>query len=175
MIALVLAMLILLPMTALADPVIDSRAVQAQATRTAPLTIDEVLARIELTHPLLRATGVERTKARAKILKALGAWEPTFKNITEVDRYTPWNITGAATSQAIQTTGYNDSKLEVGHPWGFKVHGGIRNGFGDRFNQVAIAQVPDLIGFYHTQQLLIGGSFKLLRGLMINEEYAEFQ
>ncbi len=30
------------------------------------------------------------------------------------------------------TGGFNDSKLEVGHPWGFRVHGGIRNGFGDQ-------------------------------------------
>ena len=80
MIALVLAIVTLLPMTALAEPVIDSSAVQAQSTRTAPLTIGEVLARIELTHPLLRAMGAERSKARAKILKALGAWEPTAKS-----------------------------------------------------------------------------------------------
>jgi hypothetical protein len=38
MIALVLAMVTLLPMTALAEPVIDSSALQAQSTRTAPLT-----------------------------------------------------------------------------------------------------------------------------------------
>ena len=81
MIALVLAIVTLLPMTALAEPVIDSRALQAQSTRTAPLTIGEVLARIELTHPLLRAMGAERTKARAKILKALGAWEPTDQEL----------------------------------------------------------------------------------------------
>ena len=67
MIALILAIVTLLPMTALAEPVIDSRAVQAQSTRTAPLTIGEVLARIELTHPLLRGMGAERAKARAKI------------------------------------------------------------------------------------------------------------
>ena len=53
MIALVVAIVTLLPMTALAEPVIDSRAVQAQSTRTTPLAIGEVLARIELTHPLL--------------------------------------------------------------------------------------------------------------------------
>ncbi len=76
MIALVLALMTLLPMTALAEPIHDSSALKAQSTRTAPLTIGEVLARIELTHPLLQATGAERTKARAKILKALGAWEP---------------------------------------------------------------------------------------------------
>ncbi|MCW5559739.1 MAG: TolC family protein [Verrucomicrobiae bacterium] len=159
-------------MTALADPVSDSSVVQAQATRTAPLTIDEVLARIELTHPLLRATGVERMQARAKLLKALGAWEPTFKNLTEADRFQVWNF------QMVRNEGsaaFNDSKLEVGHPWGFKVHGGIRNGFGDRFTQKTVAFIPDLQLFYPQQQLLVGGSFKLLRGLMINDEYAEFQ
>ena len=69
-------MVTLLPMTALAEPIQDFSALQAQSTRTAALTIDEVLARIELTHPLLQATGAERSKARAKILKALAAWEP---------------------------------------------------------------------------------------------------
>ena len=79
MAALLFVILILLPVVTIAEPgsapAIDHSAVQAQATRTAPLTIDEVLARIELTHPLLRAVGVERMQARAKILKALGAWE----------------------------------------------------------------------------------------------------
>ncbi|MBK9307201.1 MAG: hypothetical protein IPM58_08975 [Nitrospira sp.] len=146
MIALVLAIVTFLPMTAMAEPMMDSRAVQAQSTRTAPLTIDEVLARIELTHPLLKATGAERTKARAKILKALGAWEPTFHNNVQAERYETWNLTTAPApglfcfpAEACSplqpqrlTAGFNDTKLEIGHPWGFKVHGGIRNGFGDR-------------------------------------------
>jgi outer membrane protein TolC len=188
-IALVLALVTLLPMTALAEPVSDSKAGQAQSTRTAPLTIDEVLARIELTHPLLRATGAERQKARAKILKALGAWEPTFHNITEAERYETWNLTTAPVPNftcsasdptclplqpQILTGGFNDTKLEVGHPWGFTVHGGIRNGFGDR-GTMRLSAIPDLQGFHPWQQFIIGGSFKLLRGFMINEEYAEFQ
>ncbi|MBH0209664.1 MAG: hypothetical protein HP495_14330, partial [Nitrospira sp.] len=93
MIALVLALLALLPMTALAEPVSDSKTVQTQSARTEPLGISEVLSRIELTHPLLRAMGAERQKARAKILKALGAWEPQVKNYTQVERYTTWNLT----------------------------------------------------------------------------------
>ena len=92
MAALVFLILILLPVTTLAEPAHDSNALNLQPGRTEPLTIGEVLARIELTHPLLRATGVERTQARAKILKALGAWEPTFKNRTEMDRYQSWNF-----------------------------------------------------------------------------------
>ncbi len=189
MIALVLALVTLLPMTALAEPVIDSRAVQAQSTRTAPLTIDEVLARIELTHPLLQAAGAERTKARAKILKALAAWEPTFHNITEAERFETWNLTTAPAGglscaktdplcEPLQPqrlmAGFNDSKLEVGHPWGFKIHGGIRQGFGDR-GTLILSSIPDLQGLDRMQQFIVGGSFKLLRGLMINEEYAAYQ
>jgi outer membrane protein TolC len=191
MIALVLAIVILLPMTALAEPMMDSRAVQTQATRTAPLTIDEVLARIELTHPLLQAAGAERTKARAKILKALAAWEPTFHNITEAERYETWNLTTApvaglscASPESLRTcdplqpqrlmAGFNDTKLEVGHPYGLKIHGGIRNGFGDR-GSIILSTIPDLQGLHRWQQFIVGGSVHLLRGLMINEEYAAYQ
>ncbi|MGE0645202.1 MAG: TolC family protein [Nitrospira sp.] len=186
MIALVLAIVTLLPMTALAEPVMDSRAVQAQATRTEPLTIDEVLARIELTHPLLQAAGAERTKARAKILQALGAWEPKFHNNLEAERYETWNLTTAPVSGLTCTApcpplqpqrlmaGFNDSKLEVGHPWGFKINGGLRQGFGDR-GTLVFSSIPDMQGLDRMQQFILGGSFKLLRGLMINEEYAEYQ
>jgi hypothetical protein len=72
-----------------------------------------VLARIELTHPLLRATGVERTQARAKILKALGAWEPKLNNITEAARYQTWNFLSYIREN---TGGFNDTKLVSGIP-----------------------------------------------------------
>ncbi|MCP9451492.1 MAG: TolC family protein [Nitrospira sp.] len=175
MIALLLVVLILSPMIARAEAVSEPRSSQPQQVRTGPLTIEEVLARIELTHPLLQATGVERMKARAKILKALGAWEPTLKNITEVERYETWNLTTSPFLPNIQTGGFNDTKLEIGHPWGFRIHGGIRNGLGDRINQSVIAIIPDLQLFYPQQQIILGGSFQLLRGLIINEENAEFQ
>ena len=173
MVALVFVLLILLPVTALAEPVYESSGLNAQSARTEPLTISEVLARIELTHPLLRATGVERTQARAKILKALGAWEPTFKNRTESDRYQSWNFLAFVNET---TGGFNDSYLEAGHPWGFRVSGGIRNGFGDRTNQGAHALLAnDGLLFWQNQQILVGGEAHLLRGLMMNEEFAEFQ
>ena len=136
MAALLLVILIFVPMATLAGPVHDSSALKAQSARTEPLTISEVLARIELTHPLLRATGVERMDARAKILKALGAWEPTFNNRTEADRYQSWNFLAFVNET---TGGYNDTTIQIGHPWGFTVEGGIRNGFGDRTNQGAQA------------------------------------
>ncbi|MEK9139465.1 MAG: TolC family protein [Nitrospirota bacterium] len=173
MAALLLVILILLPVATMAGPVHDSSALKAQSARTEPLTISEVLARIELTHPLLRATGVERMQARAKILKALGAWEPTFKNRTEVDRYQSWNFLAFVNET---TGGFNDSTIEMGHPWGFRLNGGIRNGFGDRINQSAHVLIPnDGLLFWHNQQMLVGGEAHLLRGLMMNEEYADFQ
>jgi outer membrane protein TolC len=178
--------LILLPVATLAGPVHDSSALKAQSARTEPLTISEVLARIELTHPLLRATGVERMEARAKILKALGAWEPLFKNTTRASRIQAYNF---LIPNVIATGGFNDTKLELGHPWGFRVTGGIRNGFGDRqitadvteatgaqgLEAGTIGYIPDPLGFYGLQQMIFGGEFHLLRGFMMNDEYAEFQ
>ncbi len=51
----------------------------------------------------------------------------------------------------------------------------MRSGYGDNGNQGTIAIIPDLQAFYAQQQFILGGSFQLLRGLMINEEYAEYQ
>ena len=173
MAALLLVILILFPMMALAEPVHDSSAVKAQSARTEPLTISEVLARIELTHPLLRATGVERMNARARILEALGAWEPKFKNRTESDRYQSWNFLAFVNET---TGGYNDTTLEMGHPWGFRLAGGIRSGFGDRTNQNSHALLAnDGLLFWHNQQMILAGEAHLLRGFMMNEEYAEFK
>ncbi|MBH0177116.1 MAG: TolC family protein [Nitrospira sp.] len=175
MIALLQVVLILLlPMPTLAEPLSDSKAVQVQSARTEPLTIGEVLARIELTHPLLRAKGAEREKARAKILKALGAWEPSVKNYTQIERYSTWNLTTAYDIPSQHTAGYADSTVEVGHPWGFTVEGGLRSGFGDRGN-ARIAYPPDLIAAYQQQHFYLAGSFHLLRGLIINEENAQYQ
>jgi outer membrane protein TolC len=174
MVALLLVVLLILPVTTMAEPVIDSSGMQAQSTRTAPLSIGEVLARIELTHPLLQAMGAERAKARAKILKALGAWEPQIKNYTQTERYNTWNLTTAFDIPSQHTVGYADSTIQVGHPWGFTVEGGLRSGFGDKGN-ARIAFPPDLLAGYAQQHFYYGGSFHLLRGFMVNEENAQFQ
>ena len=187
MAALFFVILLLLPTAVLAEPGIDLSAGKDQSARTEPLTIGEVLARIELTHPLLRATGVERTQARAKILKALGAWEPLFKNTTRASRIQAYNF---LYPNQIATGGFNDTKLELGHPYGFRITAGIRNGFGDRqitsvlpepntgsggFEAGTIGYVPDPLGFYGLQQMIFGGEFHLLRGFMMNDELAEYQ
>lgn len=79
MIALLWALIAPLPMTAMAQSGIDSGVITDQSASTAQLAIDEVLARIEATHFLFRATEIELSKAQAKILKSLRAWEPKDK------------------------------------------------------------------------------------------------
>ncbi|MEQ1845290.1 MAG: TolC family protein [Nitrospira sp.] len=188
MILLLLFSLMMVSATAVAEPIHDSSVLKAQSTRTAPLTIEEVLARIELTHPLLRATGLERSQARAKILKALGAWEPKFRNEVEVDRFQNFNLTNVGGINTL-TGGYSDTMLKIGHPWGFEVFGGIRHGFGDHAtigqqggrghensaDSGPVAFPTDLTLFYTQQVAIVGGSFNLLRGFMVNEANAEFQ
>ncbi len=190
MILLLLFSLMIVPATALADPVLTSSVLPAQSTRTAPLTIEEVLARIELTHPLLKATGLERAQARAKVLKALAAWEPKVRSEIEYDRYQTFNLTNVSGAPNHLSAGYNDTFVKIGHPWGWELFVGIRNVFGDhatlmgqntlnpsdRNVQSPGVGIPqDLQLFYPQQMAIIGGKFNLLRGFMVNEENAQFQ
>ncbi|QPD02637.1 MAG: putative Outer membrane efflux protein [Candidatus Nitrospira kreftii] len=181
MILLLLISLMMVPAIVAAEPQATASAPSAESVRTAPLTIEEVFARIELTHPLLRATGLERAQARAKVLKALGAWEPKVRNEVEVDRYVTYNLTNVCGIPNDFTAGYSDTMLKVAHPWGIEMFGGIRNGFGDRHTinsgtRCSLVAFPqDLQAFWPQQMLIVGGAFNLLRGFMVNDEYAEFQ
>ena len=49
-----------------------------------PLSVDEIHAWIDRSHPLLKGAGTEKVMARGKMLKALGAFEPTVVNDTEM-------------------------------------------------------------------------------------------
>ena len=188
LILLLLISLMIVPAVVAAEPHAAASAPSAESIRTAPLTIEEVLARIELTHPLLRATGLERAQARAKVLKALGAWEPRLRNEVEMDRYVTYNLTNVSGIPNVLTSGYSDTMLKVAHPYGIEVFGGIRNGFGDhatlngsggpilrRVTTGPVAFPQDFQLFWPQQMLIVGGAINLLRGFMINEEYAEFQ
>jgi outer membrane protein TolC len=129
-----------------------------------PLSIDEIHAWIDRSHPLLKGAGTEKVMARGKMLKALGAFEPTVINDTELERF----ISSSNPERGTQTAGFNDTLLEARHPWGFRYSAGIRQAIGD-------ARIPDL-GFNNDrQQVLLGGFFPLLRGLMVNPENAELQ
>ena len=129
-----------------------------------PLSLDELHARIDRTHPLLKGAGAEKTIARGKMLKALGAFEPTLVNDTELERFISRNDPASGT----QTVGYNDTLVEALHPSGFRGSAGFRQAIGE-------ARIPDLSFGSGNQQVILGGYLPLLRGLMVNPERAELQ
>lgn len=129
-----------------------------------PLGLDELHSRIDRTHPLLKGAGAEKTIARGQMLKALGAFEPTLVNATELERF----ISNADPSKGTQTVGFNDTLIEALHPLGFRGSAGFRQAIG-------AARIPDLSFGDGNQQVVLGGFVPLLRGLMINPERAELQ
>ena len=129
-----------------------------------PLSVDEIHAWIDRAHPLLKGAGTEKVMARGKMLKALGAFEPTVVNDTELERF----ISSSNPEKGTQTGGFNDTLVEARHPLGFRYSAGVRQAIGD-------AKIPDLSFNNGNQQVLLGGFFPLLRGLMVNPESAELQ
>ncbi len=128
-----------------------------------PLSVDEIHAWIDRAHPLLIGAGTEKTMARGKMLKALGAFEPSLVNDTELERF----ISSSNPNAGTQTAGFNDTFFEARHPWGFRYSAGVRQAIGD-------AKIPDL-SFGGNRQVLLGALFPLLRGFMMNPENAELQ
>ncbi len=158
----ILGWLLLLPLVTYAGQARETPA--EQSLPPISFSLDELHSRIDRTHPLLRGAGAEKTIARGKMLKALGAFEPTLVNDTELERF----ISSADPSKGTQTVGYNDTLVEALHPSGFKGSAGFRQAIGD-------ARIPDLSFGNGNQQVILGGYLPLLRGLMINPERAELQ
>jgi outer membrane protein TolC len=129
-----------------------------------PLSIDEIHAWVDRSHPLLKGAGTEKVMARGRMLKALGAFEPTVVNDTELERF----ISSSNPERGTQTAGFNDTLVEARHPWGFRYSAGVRQAIGE-------ARIPDLSFNNGNQQVLLGGFFPLLRGLLVNPENAELQ
>ncbi len=162
MLGLVLSWLVIVPVNTFAGPAKEMPA--AESLPPLPLSLEELHARIDRTHPLLRGAGAEKTIARGKMLKALGAFEPTLVNDSELERF----ISSSDPSKGTQTVGYNDTLVEALHPLGFKGSAGFRQAIGN-------ARIPDLSFGDGNQQVILGGFLPLLRGLMINPERAELQ
>jgi outer membrane protein TolC len=136
----------------------------AKALAPIPLTLEEVLAWIDRSHPLLMGAGTEKIVARGKLMRALGAFEPQAVNDVEMERF----ISSVDPRQAVQTGGFNDTFLDLRDPSGIKGIIGVRKSIGN-------AKIPDLAFGDNEFQLLLGGTVPLLRGLMVNAEKAELQ
>jgi len=129
-----------------------------------PLSLDEVFTWVDRSHPLLKGAGTEKIVARGRLLRALGAFEPSLVNDTEMERFLP-----ATGPQDSRTVGFNDTLVEARHP------SGIRGAAGFREVINGPARIPDL-GFNNgNNQVLLGGFIPLLRGLMVNPENAELE
>jgi outer membrane protein TolC len=148
----------------LCDRAIAAEAPNKRELPPIPLSVDEIHAWIDRSHPLLKGAGTEKVTARGKMLKALGAFEPTVVNDTELERF----ISSSSPDKGTQTGGFNDTLVEARHPWGFRYSAGVRQAIGD-------AKIPDLSFNNGNQQVLLGGFFPLLRGLMTNPDNAELQ
>ncbi len=121
------------------------------------LTLDAVLTRVEKGHPLLRGSQTQRMVASGKLLTALGKFEPNLVNDWELERLVK---NGKTTS-----VGFNDTLVELRHPWGIRGFAGFRTGIGD-------VEVADL-GINTSNQPLLGIVLPLLRGFMTNPDHAE--
>lgn len=123
------------------------------------LALSSVLARVEHSHPLLQGSQTQKTVAAGKLLKALGQFEPSFVNDWELERLVKDGET--------KSVGFNDTFVEMRHPWGVKGFAGFRVGLGD-------VEVADL-SVKESNQPLLGIAFPILRGLMTNPEHAELK
>lgn len=122
-----------------------------------PLTLEEVLAWVDRSHPLLKGSGTEKIVARGRLLRALGAFEPQIVNDYELERLIK--------SGKTVSVGFNDTFLEFRDPSGLKAVGGFRVGLGP-------IEIADL-AVDKTNQPILGFSMPLLRGLLVNPEKAE--
>ena len=129
-----------------------------------PLSQEEVLAWVDRTHPLLKSAGTDKVVARGRLLKALSAFEPNLVNDTEVERF----IRSTNPAAGTQTGGFNDTFIDFKHPSGIQGIAGYRQSLGPN------ATIPDLRVF-GDNQVLLGASIPLLRGLLINPESAELK
>lgn len=144
------------------SPLPDSFALETTTSRyeaaTRPLHLETVLSLVETEHPLLHGSRTEKLEAQGKLLKALGAFEPILVNDFEVERLVKNGQT--------KNVGFNDTIVQMRHPWGLQGFAGWRTGLGD-------VEVADL-GIGNNQPLL-GLVLPLLRGLGTNPESGELE
>ena len=137
---------------------------KAKSLPAIPLTLEEVFGWIDRSHPLLMGAGTEKIVAQGRLLRALGAFEPSVVNDMEVERFISTTNPGKGT----QTVGFNDVFMDLRSPSGIRGIAGVRASIGD-------AKIPDLGFADGAGQVLIGATVPLLKGLMINAENAELQ
>ncbi len=123
------------------------------------LTLESVFTQLETGHPLLMKSLAGKVLASGKLLKALGQFEPKLVN--------DWELERLVKSGSTKNVGFNDTFIELRHPWGIKGFAGFRAGIGD-------VEVADL-GINTTNQPLLGIVVPLLRGFITNPAHGELK
>ena len=123
------------------------------------LSVEKVLEMVEKGHPLLNGSRIEKMRAKGRLLKALGQFEPAFVNDWELERLVKDGQT--------ESVGFNDTFFQLRHPWGIKGFAGFRWGLGP-------VEIADL-AVNETNQPLLGIALPLLRGFRTNPEHAELK
>ena len=123
------------------------------------LYLEKVFTLVENQHPLLNGSRTEKMRAKGRLLKALGAFEPAFVNDWELERLVKDGQT--------ESVGFNDTLVQMSHPWGIRGFAGFRYGIGP-------VEVADL-AVNTTNQPLLGIALPLLRGFRTNPEHAELK
>ncbi len=123
------------------------------------LTLQSVFERLEKEHPLLKRSQANITLARGRVLKALGKFDPNLVN--------DWELERLVKNGATKNVGFNDTFVELRHPWGIKGFAGFRAGIGD-------VEVADL-GINTSNTPLLGIVFPLLRGFITNPASGELK
>ncbi|QPJ63269.1 MAG: TolC family protein [Candidatus Nitronauta litoralis] len=123
------------------------------------LTLQNVFERLEKEHPLLKKSQANITLARGRVLKALGKFDPNLVN--------DWELERLVKNGSTKNVGFNDTFVELRHPWGIKGFAGFRAGIGD-------VEVADL-GINTTNTPLLGIVFPLLRGFITNPASGELK
>lgn len=164
MLAAIAAWLILFCLTV---PRSEAEAPKTKPLPPIPLTLDEILAWVDRSHPLLKGAGTEKIVARGKLLRALGAFEPNLRIATEMERFVPPPAALAGIRDA-RTATFFDTLVEARHPSGIFGYLGHRHAL-----QPFVT--PDELWGTSRDIPLAEIHVPLLKGLMVNPENAELQ
>ncbi len=142
--------------------IVGSALVGVASAQSGPLTLDDVIRRVDRNFPKLVGTRLQQNLADAKAREKRGAFDPSFTFSTDSARYNSSSTAG----KALEFT-TNESAFEVTLPSGLKLFAGQRLNYG------LVKSPASSTGSFG--EYFIGFKLPLLRGLRINEKNVALQ
>lgn len=144
---------------ALLISLLGSPTVWGQQETTLPLSLADVLIRVERNHPKLRGAELERRMASAKRLEKQGAFDPAMTLDNDTQRYNSYPERGKAKMESL-----NDVSVGILTRYGAKISATSNFHYGDVKSPAS--------GTGTSGSHFLGLSLPLLRGARINEKSA---